>query len=602
MAVGNPLYAACHRLKTAIAERCNVIAGQSERMLEDFDDYIKRKLPRGTFNPELGPDPRTLRYGFAPAEERAYQPLLTSGFESQDFEGRDCEGKAGTISAQGNAKGAQCHLPGQELQGGWDEFTRHLQGKAFETGWECAMNLLQTHRYNDYLNGLAEAMKREFVKHHCWQLERDVIENAQYNTSCIPGFAMANGAFPAIPTGGLTLETILRLRAIHRAQGAMGAFEVGGLSFEAFEHMRNTYAAQRGFQTEVTPLEMRTDIMGRSTKRVQWADVIWELTEFPLRGTLTSSNEAATGNMAFNPVRPTLTRAGTGGGIVPEINEDYYNCQTFCNGQTEDVFEVAYVVFPTFAEVQSFSMPRVGQKSFESDLFNMALVMHDGGTVTDRFGESNIDNFKFFLRALHAYSFAVQNPEHAGAVIFRASPYAPNPVVPTCINTGALQAVDVAPPNPAIHDDLSQENCETCDSPPADQHVVPAPTADDLCPTNVAGTFRFVDCGPTQTEVDAGILRIGVVREGGSLGAAQVEVNTADNTALAGTDYTAVAGLDLDWADGEAGVKYFDITIDPTGAGGGLNFTATITAGGAPGAAAGNIDADCDVLSINIGA
>jgi hypothetical protein len=53
---------------------------------------------------------------------------------------------------------------------------------------------------------------------------------------------------------------------------------------------------------------------------------------------------------------------------------------------------------------------------------------------------------------------------------------------------------------------------------------------------------------------------IGVSRTGGSSGAASVTCHTANGTAVAGTNYTALSQV-LTWANGDAAVKYCHVTI-----------------------------------------
>lgn len=55
---------------------------------------------------------------------------------------------------------------------------------------------------------------------------------------------------------------------------------------------------------------------------------------------------------------------------------------------------------------------------------------------------------------------------------------------------------------------------------------------------------------------------IGVARVNGAAGAASVNFATSDGTALAGQDYTAVAGT-LSWADGDAAEKTFTVPVAP---------------------------------------
>jgi hypothetical protein len=64
---------------------------------------------------------------------------------------------------------------------------------------------------------------------------------------------------------------------------------------------------------------------------------------------------------------------------------------------------------------------------------------------------------------------------------------------------------------------------------------------------------------------NAGTFTVTVNRTGGSSGAVSVAYNTADGTAIAGTDYTATSGV-LEWADGDASSKTFPVPMINTAA------------------------------------
>lgn len=550
----------CQRLKTAIAERIQEITGQSERWIPDSDNYVTSRLSRGVFDPSLGPNPRRLRYGFAPAEEREYQPILTQGDVNGNMTGADCTGANAQIDTNVNRTGAYgCDLPGQEVEGGYDVFSYELKGKAFETGWACALDLLLKHAFNPYIEGLRKGIKREAVKHHGWALERDVISLAKYNTSVVDGWATAQGAFPAPPTGGLNYETIARTFSILQAEGWTGAKIVGGLSTEAFEKMRSDYRTQHGYGVETTPSSLETEQLPAGSTAVHWNGIDWVFSSFPLRGYLRTLPD---GTQELVPIRATISRPGTGGGIVPDVNPDYWNCRTTCNGQSHEVYEAAFIIHPDFAKVLSFSMPTVAGKAWSGQLFNLDLRLIDGPTVYNRFGVQNTDNFKFFIRALHAYSFEPREPELASVILYRASPYNPVAVTPGCSApnpNGPLTGI--APAFPQQHDGTracGDPNAPECDL--ASFPVAPG-TQTDPCPDPTgAGQLRFVD-GTAITTAGSTILRLAVERVAGFAGAASVTVNTADGTATAGSGYVAVSGLVLNWQDGEGGIKVLDIEI-----------------------------------------
>jgi hypothetical protein len=74
-----------------------------------------------------------------------------------------------------------------------------------------------------------------------------------------------------------------------------------------------------------------------------------------------------------------------------------------------------------------------------------------------------------------------------------------------------------------------------------------------------AGTVALSAATDTVSQ-SAGTLALSVLRSGGSSGAASVSYSTADGTAAAGADYTASTGT-LNWADGDATAKSFNVTV-----------------------------------------
>ena len=66
---------------------------------------------------------------------------------------------------------------------------------------------------------------------------------------------------------------------------------------------------------------------------------------------------------------------------------------------------------------------------------------------------------------------------------------------------------------------------------------------------NGVGTFRFAQAAHP-TDENTGTVEMVVSRAGGSDGPTQVSFATADDTATAGSDYTAVTGT-LNWAGGD---------------------------------------------------
>jgi len=74
-----------------------------------------------------------------------------------------------------------------------------------------------------------------------------------------------------------------------------------------------------------------------------------------------------------------------------------------------------------------------------------------------------------------------------------------------------------------------------------------------------AGTISMYSA-TAGTVQNLGVKRIAVNRLGGSLGAAGVRCSTANNTAVAGKDYTAISRV-ITWASGDATEKWCDVAI-----------------------------------------
>jgi hypothetical protein len=104
----------------------------------------------------------------------------------------------------------------------------------------------------------------------------------------------------------------------------------------------------------------------------------------------------------------------------------------------------------------------------------------------------------------------------------------------------------------------------------------------DLLGATTAGTLQFSQAAYSVSEGST-TAQITVNRSGGTDGAVSVSYSTSDDTASAGSDYTAGSGT-LSWADGDGAPKTFDIAIadDALDEGDeGLELTLTNATGGA---------------------
>ena len=87
----------------------------------------------------------------------------------------------------------------------------------------------------------------------------------------------------------------------------------------------------------------------------------------------------------------------------------------------------------------------------------------------------------------------------------------------------------------------------------------PAPNVTNTITVTSSGTLQFKSATYTMSEIGSSV-RIWVSRTGRSSGAASVNYATFNGTATAGSDYAATSGT-LNWSDGDATDKSFDVTI-----------------------------------------
>ncbi len=562
--------AQCARLKTAIAEEVGNIQGYAERFIAESNDYLINRIPQSQFDASQGVEPRKVRYSTAPVADYEYGDILVSGNENGTMPARaDCDEITTEQQAIIDTKGAfGCNIPGETISGGYDEFFRVLKGKAWETEPFCAMDLLLKKHYNEYIDMLHRDLPKRAMEQFGYSLERNVIDFGFYNTSVVGGFTFTKGAFPAAPEGALDLGYVRRVFVLLEAQGWEGVKEVGPISRSAFETMRNNYKLNENVEFNSTLDSGETRFLDNGTEVVDWGGIRWILTSKPLRGWLKTNPD---GSQSLVPVRPTIARQGTGEGLVSDINQDYFDCRTVCDGVSKELYEVGFYVSPQAATREAFAVPQVGNLSFSANLFNFEVNMIEGAYL-----DCNRDNFKGLFRLLHAYAFETTMPELMGAIIYRVSPDCVNIVAPCCdsqcpIDDTVAPVTIAKPPNP-VADGCSTSDCDdsSCDDDPVNT-IGTMPTETDPCPAPDEGLMELATCGPVVTDVNSGQACVYVNRSGGSLGLASVNFQTVAGTATAGVDYNGTSGT-LTWQDGENEPKVVCINIINPGSGGNVAF------------------------------
>lgn len=551
----------CDRLKAALAFDTGVIQAFTEREIDESPNPLLSIIPSTSYENGIGADPRWIRYAPAPNEYRAYQPLVESNTdETRTMPGRGCDGSDVDISTNVNGVDGSCDIPGQTVHMGFDVFGREAFVKAYETDPVCLMTLFQygPDHIAAYRAGLRDSLMRTGREQYEYAVEDIVIENAKYLISCDGTInSSATGAWGREPTSGLSHGLVKFWEPILRKEGYKGQFTVL-TSQTAFENMRAAYKAAKGVDLNSTMDSNESELLPSGTQSIVWDGVRYVFLMEPIRGFL---RDTPGGGQQFVRVFPTIARAGTGGGLVWEVNRDYWTCKTVCDGIERELFEVALFVDPSFAERQALAAPNslldghVANKSFNFDI----------KLVDDAHIECNKDNFKAQLRMLHGWGFQLKNPEVAGGFLYKVAPQQIEVYTPDCPESADnVLSIDGPEGFPSLHDDCSLAAAtaaqDKVDNDCADPNE--AIVGDD--PTD-AGEISVVDAILCTGE-DSGSILVSVQRTGGSSGAASVQVDTADGTATAGVNYTAVVGTTLNWADGDQSIKQVTISITDTDA------------------------------------
>jgi hypothetical protein len=550
----------CDRLKAALAFDTSVIQAFTEREIDESPNPLLSIIPSASYENGIGADPRWIRYAPAPNEYRAYQPLIDSNTdEARTMPGRGCDGSDVDITTNVNGVDGNCDIPGQTVHLGFDVFGREAFVKAYETEPVCLMTMFQygPDHIAAYRRGLRDSLMRTGREQYEYAVEDIVIENAKYLISCDGTINQSTGSWLGEPTSGLSHGLVRFWEPILRREGYKGQFTVL-TSQVAFENMRAAYKAAKGVDLNSTMDSNETELLPPGTQSVVWDGVRYVFLMEPIRGFL---RDTPSGGKQFVRVFPTVARAGTGGGLVWDINQDYWLCKTVCDGIERELYEVGFFVDPSFAERQALAAPNslleghVANKSFNFDV----------KLVDDAHIDCNKDNFKAQLRMLHGWGFQLKNPEVAGAFLYKVAPQSIEVYSPECPERTTATEEIVGPEGfPQPHDDCSLAAA-----------VAEADKADNDCPADPeayvgddpseVGVISVVDATLCVGE-DAGSILVSVQRTGGSSGAASVDVDTADGTATAGVNYTAVVGTTLNWADGDQSIKQVTISITDTDA------------------------------------
>lgn len=582
---------ACEAFKGALAAESGRIQALIQHKLKEYKGFALNVVPETDYDMSMGVNPLSVRYRGARVKQEDYQFFLASGSETRSFESENCAGGVDTLSASAN-KNSNCETVGTKVHMGYEEFTRYPKRTAIESEIICILSVIEKKAPGEYIRALRKVLVDSAIERYDRSVLGDMVRLAYHKTSVTQIYHQNSGSvyFPAIPEGVLSIGTLKRIAdrmdQWGYSDGARGPMMDGQpvitcyCSRTAMEQAIENHLKSRGVQRTMEYTRIADPKFGET---VFYEGIQFIVDKRPTRGWL---NQTPSGQYEFVEVLPTVNAVASGEGIHEIPNEDYLNCYTTCNGYKQKLYEIAYLPHPEAMERQRFSIPAVhemfskmGAKyaSFDVMYLNDKTLWDGCGPDGNPVIIKNEDQLKAKMKIVHAYAPFSLYPEKMGVVLYEASPdpieVYPSTCIDECDDNTDLKSI-------GLDEHPAMDNCGTCSTtlrPDDRDPLYEDRSGADPYPSNGAGEIRMVSCALTAGGAETSI-KIGVERVGGDQGAAGCQLDTADGTATAGVDYTAVAAEAINWADGVSGIQYVTITLTGnTPANAGKAFTATIS-------------------------
>jgi hypothetical protein len=546
-----------------MAFESGLIQAYGEKMFRRTDSYIKSRIPQKQGNPDEGVDPvEHVEFHFNSMDDN-YTEIQSGGTDTTSAltlpDNCDpCAGDSENVT-HNNVNNLMCDPPTAIMYAGFNKYTGLQNVRAVETPPECALNLMRHKYLGQYVRGIKRAMPREMNVAYEKKLEQLVIDYGRYTSGEHQGALLTgNGSIPCDPAGTADYGTFLQHAELLRAVGWVGPV-IYAIGHSSLQNMIRNHKTSANYQLESRPFTVDDLALNAAPgDLVMVGDIGFKILQTPPRGYVT---QVGTGTYKFNRVDPREIQPGSGAGVTAEYDVNYQNAWITCNGNTHRMVELSYFVHPMASHIQPFAMKQIPDVPIEGN-FNMEVKVIRGAYL-----ECNKDDSKFIFRAKHFFKYVPTDPRLMGVIAHLYAPYkrffhAPDDpeLTPEVIT---LNSPELCPP-------LDNACCDVAGgSNPATRKCV-EPTAADPAPANGAGEFR-VQC-TARAEAGATSIDVCVERFGGCNGAASIQGDTSNGTALAGTHYTAVVADVLNWADGEDGTKCVTVSGLANTSGGDLAF------------------------------
>lgn len=591
----------CAEFRNTMAAETGLIQALAQQRIMSHSSIPFKVVKETDYDFRAGESPTWIRYRRGRAPRQDYQYFKQEGTESRDWPTKDCAGDDDTINSTAQKTGANCEIVGPKVHIGYDEFGRCPKRSAVESEIICIIDVLEKKNPGEYIEMLRESLIFAAVENYSLNVRKDMVEFSHYKASVVANFSvgMTTGVthFPAKPEGMLSIGLLKRLRPLLIAEGY---FENAGTPSMDGQPTMRVYAGAQAIEQAIANWKKIQGMVIMSEKLAKdptFGDTMvydgfqFIKDEMPQRGWLRKT-DASTYELVEIP--PTIERAGAMGKVqIP--NPDYYNCFINCNGSKERVYEVGHITHPEGLERQRYEMPMIDEMfsgeglryaSFDVNFLNDA-ILYDGFDADDnRIVVYNEDKNMAKMKIGHAYAPFTKMPEKTASFIYMASPETIDVWQPGCNDDCPVDDES----NIVAQDHLAQRTGPAnCTKTLEDPIIDPNNTCADPYPAGGAGELN-VQAVAINADYEGTSVRVCVERSGGHEGAATVNLDYTNGTAIAGTHWTDPGTVALSWLDGEMGVKCDDLVLTPASPNVSAGLTINYTISGETGAALGSED------------
>lgn len=559
-APGGPLAV---NLMRACAFEANLIRKHGYRSVNTIDYYICNRVTKRRSDVGEAETPQEfVEYSFfLPNSNVRPQTLLRSNVDEEiEADLQKCNSTQEMVDVIQRAQGSPGgDLRDSELVGGHEVHRGVYEALPVKTPCINILDLARNHRVPSYLRAIREALPGAIMEMKERDFLRKIVAGAHYNAAEAGNnqVQFTKGAFAHKPLGGPQISLFREITQLLKANRYRGKVEIP-MNYQCLQSMFIAYHAAHGSMVEVQKWVNGGGLPASGDDENQFVEVEnmrFRLCDLPHRGYF---KEIGTDNFEFMPIDArTIELPEEGAGVIARVDKNFFKSFITCDGQRRENVEMIPIFDPDAFVEKPFAQVDPGVKG------DVRAHIWGGTQIQVVSGADIVGNTrrqKFFFQGQHSYKVHPEHAYRAAVAAIRVTDF-----IQVLNQLGLTERALASTATVGLHPGENPPANSYADGQAGLDAFAPAPLPVDPAAgcgrPNDEGEF-YIQCA-ADTVPGAGTVTIIVERRNGYSGAASIQADTADDTAVAGTDYTAVAAEVLSWADGEGGFKSFDITIDP---------------------------------------